>query len=178
LTGDNYTAATVAESSDLQESDKNVYYGLTGCICSMLSLIIGCGIISMPYSASIVDSIWVSILVNLVSIILMLIAAMIYLKVRDNIIELYFSQSGSKVTISISDISYLILGRSSILVFNGFIGFAIFGINVLFYLFFTQTTLSVFFVESQIESPNQLLLMKCMVISGLTIVLAPAVLKR
>ena len=93
MSDDDFTAATETEG----EVDTNTYYGLFGCICSMLCLIIGCGIISMPYSASIVNSIWISIMVNIVCVALILVAAMIYIKVRENIIELYFQESGSKV---------------------------------------------------------------------------------
>ena len=91
MSDDYFTASTNIESPNKQsEVDTNVYYGLTGCICSMLCLIIGCGIISMPYSAAIVNSIWISLAVNLLSVALILVAAMIYLKVRENIIFLYF----------------------------------------------------------------------------------------
>ena len=90
MSDDYFTATTINEST-------NVYYGLTGCICSMLCLIIGCGIISMPYSAAIVNSIWISLAVNMLSVVLILVAAMIYLKVRENIIFLYFQESGSNV---------------------------------------------------------------------------------
>ena len=72
------------------ELDTNVYYGLVGCISSMLSLIIGVGIISMPYSASIVKSMWVFVPIHIICISLILVSAMIYIKVRKTVIQTYF----------------------------------------------------------------------------------------
>ena len=160
-------------------ADTNVYYGLVGCICSMLSLIIGCGIISMPYSASIVNSMWVFISVNIICILLILVSAMIYIQVRQTVIQTHFQSSGQNVTISVSDISYILLGRSSILIFNMFMGLALFGVNVLFYLFFTQTAMSVF-VDASEDGNNEtnLFMTKCFIIIALSLVIAPSVIKR
>lgn len=90
---DGFTPATDVESPDhlLEPSDTNVYYGLTGCVCSMLSLIIGCGIISMPYSASIVNSVWVFMAINIFCILLILASAMIYIHVRESVLKTHFS---------------------------------------------------------------------------------------
>ena len=123
--------------------DKTVYYNLTGCILSMLSTIIGSGIVSIPYSASSVRSITLTAFSNLMCGALMLLSAQILLTVRQLVSKVY---KESVSHLSISDLSYLLFGRFSVLLVNGFIGFALFGINVLFVLFFEQITIS-FFID-------------------------------
>ena len=176
---DNFTPLRDLESAKEKKAlDTNVYYGLIGCICSMLSLIIGCGIISMPYAASIVKSIWTFLSVNVVCVLLILVSTMIYIQVRQTVIQTHFSSSGQNVNISISDISYILLGRSSILLFNLFMGLALFGVNVLFYLFFTQTAMSVFIDSSAETTEAQLIMTKCFIIIALSLVITPLVIKR
>lgn len=125
------------------EDDKTVYYNLTGCVLSMLSTIIGSGIVSIPYSASSVRSITLTAFSNLMCAGLMLLSAQILLTVRQLVSKVYQESVGH---LSISDLSYLLFGRFSVLLVNGFIGFALFGINVLFVLFFEQITIS-FFID-------------------------------
>ena len=104
---------------------------------------------------------------------------MIYIQVRQTVIQTHFQSSGQNVTISVSDISYILLGRSSILIFNMFMGLALFGVNVLFYLFFTQSAMSVF-VDASEDGNNEtnLFMTKCFIIIALSLVIAPSVIKR
>ena len=76
----------------------------------------------------------------------MLTASRMLLKVRDNIFELYFQNvpEENRRAVSISDLSFILFGRTSVLFVNGFIGIALFGVNILFFLFFAQTTMSIF----------------------------------
>jgi hypothetical protein len=72
---------------------------------------------------------------------------------------------------TLSQITNLLFGHRCVLFFNAFIGFALFGINVLFILFFTQTALSLFVEED-------VFWYKMMIISALFISMAPVVMKR
>lgn len=74
---------------EIEEDDKTVYYNLTGCILSMLSTIIGSGIVSIPYSASSVRSITLTAFSNLLCAGLMLLSAQILLTVRQLVAKVY-----------------------------------------------------------------------------------------
>ena len=73
-------------------------------------------------------------------------ASIIFLRVRTNILNQHFD-GDEKQSISISEMTGLLFGKTAVLVYNGFTGFAIFGINVLFFLFFIQTASSLYVVE-------------------------------
>ena len=64
------------------------------------------------------------------------------------------------------------------MIFNSFMGFAIFGVNVLFYLFFTQTAMSVFIDRNDEKTESELVMIKCFIIISLSIVISPLVIKR
>ena len=93
----------------------------------MLSSIIGSGIISIPYSAAVVKSVPVILILNIFCILAMLLAARILLKVRENVKRLFGIHQ-----VNFSDLSYLLFGRIGMLLVNGFIGIALLGFNVLF----------------------------------------------
>jgi amino acid permease len=101
---------------------------------SILSSIIGCGLISIPYAANL-TGMSIFLLTNTSCILFMAIAAAMFLRVRENMLKL--NSDNNMREISISQITSHLLGRSSVLFYNVFVGFALFGVNVLFFLFFT-----------------------------------------
>ena len=68
-------------------------------------------------------------------------------------------------------------GRFSVLLVNGFIGFALFGINVLFVLFFEQITIT-FFIDKNEENYSHAFFYKTVIIIGLCLLMLPVSLKR
>ena len=65
-----------------QEKPAAIHYGIAGCTMSMLSTIIGCGIISLPYAASITGSMSIFVATNIFCVIIMSIAAAMLLRAR------------------------------------------------------------------------------------------------
>jgi hypothetical protein len=52
-----------------------IHYGIAGCTMSMLSTIIGVGIISIPYAASITGSMSIFVMTNIFCVVIMSVAA-------------------------------------------------------------------------------------------------------
>ena len=73
-------------SGDFQEQAEGapeaIHYGIVGCTMSMLSTIIGVGIISIPYAASITGSMSIFAMTNMFCVLIMLGATAMLLRAR------------------------------------------------------------------------------------------------
>lgn len=121
----------------------------------------------MPYSVKIVGSMTIGLASNIVCALVVLLSTLVYLMVRNNMQKLYFdkehqqqetnnaddiiedttnegSHSEGIKQLSISDICYILYGRSSIFMVNICLFISILGFNVMFFLFIAQTVLSLF----------------------------------
>ena len=156
-----------------------VYYGIVGCTLSLISCIIGSGIVAMPYSVRLTQSLPIFMGMNLVTAVLLLMTSKMLLEVSSNVKELFSAdkksmqqnlsndtegvntnaaedddeyqqkadQEDGAPQVQLSDLSYLFMGRTGIFMVSGFMSMGLFGICVLFYLFFAQTLLSIFPIE-------------------------------
>lgn len=99
---------------------------------AITSTIIGAGIISVPY-AMIVNGIWIGVAINLSVMVFMLFCAYLYMKARD----MYQIES-------FSDLCYMGFGKRSIYVVNCMVALIIFGIMILYLIFFSRICISLF----------------------------------
>ena len=199
----NYVNSGKLQLKDGASQSAAVYLDFTGTVQTLLCSIIGFGIISLPYSVKIVGSMAVSITTNMTCASIMLLSTLVYLMVRTNVQKLYFGQgqqdtnnnnalietqtnndteaSGDGVKqLSISDICYILFGRSSIFLVNACLFISVLGFNVMFFLFIAQTILSLFFdVNFQdVEHERRIYFYKVLIIVMLTLVQLPITLKR
>ena len=101
-----------------------------GTALSIISTIIGGGIISIPYALT-APGFKTGILINFCAVIIMLFCGHLYLRARD----IYKLQS-------FSELSYMSFGRKSVFMINLLIAFVIFGILTLYLILFSRITIS------------------------------------
>ena len=101
-----------------------------GCALQIISTITGGGIVSVPYAMS-APGFEIGIIVNVVIITFMMYCTHLYMSSRD-----LFGFD------SISELSYMSFGRSSVFIINILVAFVIFGILLLYLILFSKISLS------------------------------------
>ena len=117
----------VEKEEKMSEGGKSTPIGVA---MTFVSNIIGGGIISVPYAMT-SAGLQHGIMVNIMNLVFTMIAVHLYIRAKE---ILGFD--------SISEISYICLGRPSIFLINGFITFVIFGILTLYLLLFSKISIS------------------------------------
>lgn len=112
-----------------------------GCALQIISTITGGGIVSVPYAMT-APGFEIGIMVNVVIIGFMMYCTHLYVSSRD---LLGFD--------SISELSYMSFGRSSVFIINILVTFVIFGILLLYLILFSKISLSL--VEPLIGQPKE-----------------------
>lgn len=103
-----------------------------GVAISIVSTIIGGGIVSVPYAMT-AAGLLNGVIINVVILSLVMFTTHLYLKARDIL--------GYD---SISELSYICFGRSSVFIINILIAFVIFGILTLYLILFSRISISLF----------------------------------
>ena len=110
---------------DAQDGEEEGY-SVWGVAISIVSTIIGGGIVSVPYAMT-APGVGNGIMINLAIMVIMLIATHFYLVAKDIL--------GYE---SISELSYVCFGRSSVFIINILVAFVIFGILTLYMILFAK----------------------------------------
>ena len=161
------------DDNDFQEASSSTEaepLSVVGAALSIISTIIGGGIISIPYAMTAVGF-KTGILIHVIMIILMMFCTHLYISARD---YLKFD--------TISELCFMCFGRSSVFMINALVAFVIFGILTLYMLLFTKISLSLV-TPLLSTSPDASLIVyimesKITYILALTLFLLPVLLKR
>ena len=119
-----------AQEDDFLNAEPDAGQSVFGCALQIISTITGGGIVSVPYAMS-APGFETGILVNIVIIGFMMFCTHLYISSRD---ILGFD--------SISELSYMSFGRSSVFIINILVAFVIFGILLLYLILFSKISLS------------------------------------
>ena len=140
-----------------QQSIAPVYYGFIGCTLSVVSTILGSGIIALPYALRLADSMQTFFWLNVLSVGILLASVKIMLMIRTNVQNGFKFKASEVRTIEsdnefkpshesneeneepqvhVSDLSYLFFGRIGIYLANICIGLGMYAMSTLFYIFF------------------------------------------
>lgn len=122
--------SVLEKSGESSGSDAQGGYSVFQVAISIVSTIIGGGIVSVPYAMT-APGLANGILINTVIMILIMFTTHLYLSARDIL--------GYD---SISELSYICFGRVSVFMINILVAFVIFGILTLYMILFSRITLS------------------------------------
>lgn len=119
---------------------------------SLISCIIGAGIVSIPYALT-AAGLWNGIVTNIIIIMILMFASHLYIKSMD-----YLKLN------SISELCYMSMGRSSIYIVNASFTFIFFMVLILYNVLFSNVAVQLFkksgFVElTGIAPTNQLIIL-------------------
>jgi sodium-coupled neutral amino acid transporter 7/8 len=99
---------------------------------SLISCIIGAGIVSIPYALT-ATGIYNGIITNIVIIFCLLFASHLYIKSME-----YLKLS------AVSELSFMSMGRSSIYIINGFFASIFFGVLIMYNVLFSNVAVQLF----------------------------------
>ena len=74
-----------------------MHYGFVGCVFSIVSSIIGSGIVALPFALRLTDSLGSFALLNLLSVAILLIACKIMLMIRTNVQKSFKIKSSKRL---------------------------------------------------------------------------------
>ena len=182
--------------------EKPVYYGLFGCTFSIVLTAVGPGLISIPYAANVLNSFQLTLALNAFCVCVMASGAECLIRVRKNIHTIFLrnrhAQLSQLVTterqlkalendhfqypkFSLSDLSFLLFGKNSLLMTNLFLALALIGFMLLFFEFLEYTIIGLVFNPEELKGDNNLtkrFQIRFIVVAAIVLSQIPIVLKR